>query len=61
MKTNQKQLKLIQHGLKASTVTRLSESQVDILFNRLNESKKENKEQVTNEKVMVSGKNTAEV
>ncbi len=61
MKTNQKQLRLIQHGLKASTVTRLSESQVDILFNRLNESKKENKEQVTNEKVMVSGKNTAEV
>ena len=47
MKTNQKQLRLIQHGLKASTVTRLSESQVDILFNRLNESKKENKEQVT--------------
>ena len=61
MKTNQKQLKLIQHGLKASTVTKLSESQVNILFNRLNESKKENKEQVTNEKVMVSGKNTAEV
>ena len=47
MKTNQKQLRLIQHGLKASTVTRLSESQVDILFNRLNESKKENKEQIT--------------
>jgi hypothetical protein len=47
MKTNQKQLKLIQHGLKASTVTKLSESQVNILFNRLNESKKENKEQIT--------------
>ena len=47
MKTNQKQLRLIQHGLKASTVTKLSESQVDILFNRLNESKKENKEAVT--------------
>ena len=88
MKTNQKQLKLIQYGLRPSTVTDLSESQVNSLFIRLTESKsdkcgcgcdkktctcgpdckkcdcgrkkKETKED-TNEKVMVSGKNTAEV
>jgi len=88
MKTNQKQLKLIQHGLRPSTVTNLSESQVNSLYRRLTESKskkcgcgcdketctcgpdckkcdcgrqkKETKED-TNEKVMVSGKNTAEV
>lgn len=47
MKTNQKKLKLIQYGLKPSTVTRLDESQVNILFNRLTESKKETKEQAS--------------
>jgi hypothetical protein len=35
MKTNQKQLKLIQYGLKPSTVSNLSESQVNMLYNRL--------------------------
>jgi len=45
MKTNQKKLKLIQYGLKPSTVTRLDESQVNVLFNRLTESKKETKEE----------------
>jgi hypothetical protein len=39
MKTNQKQLKLIQYGLRPSTVTNLSESQVNSLFRRLTESK----------------------
>jgi hypothetical protein len=46
MKTNQKQLKLIKYGLKPSTVTNLSESQVNTLFKKLLESKKENKEQI---------------
>ena len=41
MKTNQKQLKLIQYGLRPSTVTNLSESQVNSLFRRLTESKEE--------------------
>jgi hypothetical protein len=39
MKANQKQLKLIQYGLRPSTVTNLSESQVNSLFRRLTESK----------------------
>jgi hypothetical protein len=48
MKANQKQLKLIKYGLKPSTVTNLSESQVNTLFKKLLESKKEeSKEQVT--------------
>jgi len=41
MKTNQKQLKLIQYGLRPSTVTNLSESQVNSLYKRLNESKED--------------------
>lgn len=56
MKTNQKQLKLIQYGLKPSTVTNLSESQVNTLYKKLLESNGE-----TNEKVMVSSKNQAEI
>jgi hypothetical protein len=47
MKANQKQLKLIKYGLKPSTVTNLSESQVNTLFKKLLESKKEeSKEQI---------------
>ena len=60
MRTNQKQLRLIKYGLKPSTVTRLTESQVDSLYKNLSKSKKETKED-TNEKVMVSSKNAAEV
>jgi hypothetical protein len=45
MKTNQKQLQLIQYGLKPSTVTNLNESQVNSLYKKLLESKKETKEQ----------------
>jgi len=41
MKTNQKQLKLIQYGLRPSTVTNLSESQIESLYKRLNESKED--------------------
>ena len=47
MNTNQKKLKLIGHGLKASTLNNLTESQVNVLFGKLTESKKENKEAVT--------------
>lgn len=47
MKTNQKQLKLIQYGLKPSTVTNLNESQVNVLYKKLLESKNENNEQVS--------------
>jgi hypothetical protein len=37
MNTNQKKLKLIVHGLKASTLNNLTESQVDVLFGKLQE------------------------
>jgi len=37
MNTNQKKLKLIGHGLKTSTLNNLTESQVDILFGKLQE------------------------
>jgi len=37
MNTNQKKLKLIGHGLKASTLNKLTEGQVDILFGKLQE------------------------
>jgi hypothetical protein len=47
MNTNQKKLKLIGHGLKASTLNNLTESQVNVLFGKLTETKKENKEAVT--------------
>jgi hypothetical protein len=47
MKTSQKQSQLIKYGLKPSTVTNLSESQVNLLFKKLLESKKETKEQIT--------------
>ena len=47
MKTNQKQLKLIQYGLKPSTVSSLNESQVNTLYIKLLESKKETKEAIT--------------
>ena len=47
MNTNQKKLKLIGHGLKPSTLENLSESQVNLLFGKLAESKKDTKESVT--------------
>jgi len=53
MKTNQKQLNLIKYGLKPSTVTNLTESQVNLLFKKLLESKKE-----TNEVIQVSKTDT---
>jgi hypothetical protein len=53
MKTNQKQLQLIKYGLKPSTVTNLTESQVNLLFKKLLESKKE-----TNEVIQVSKTDT---
>jgi hypothetical protein len=37
MNTNQKKLKLIGHGLKASTLNKLTEGQVDALFGKLQE------------------------
>jgi hypothetical protein len=53
MKTNQKQLQLIKYGLKPSTVTNLTESQVNLLFKKLLESKKE-----ANEVIQVSKTDT---
>jgi hypothetical protein len=47
MNTNQKKLKLISHGLKALTLNKLTEGQVNVLFNKLTESKKETDEAVT--------------
>jgi hypothetical protein len=47
MKNSEKKLQLISYGLKPSTVTKLNESQVDALYQRLSESKKETKEDWT--------------
>jgi len=47
MKNNKKILKLVEHGLKSSTLAELNEKQIDALYNRLVEAKKENKEAVT--------------
>jgi len=47
MNTNQKKLKLVKEGIKASTLNKMTDNQIDILFGKLNESKKENKEAVT--------------
>ena len=56
MNTNQKKLKLIIEGFKASTLQYLSDKQVDSLFTRLLESKKEAKEvqTVTSTKVIAT-------
>lgn len=56
MNTNQKKLKLIKEGFKASTLQYLSEKQVNSLFTRLLESKKEPKEvqTVTSTKVIAT-------
>lgn len=47
MKANNKILKLVEHGLKSSTLAELNSKQIDALYSRLMESKKENKEAVT--------------
>jgi hypothetical protein len=45
MKNNKKILKLVEHGLKGSTLAELNEKQIDALYDRLVESKKETNEQ----------------
>ena len=47
MKINHKLLKLVEYGMKTTTLTTLTESQVNGLYNRLVEGKKEAKEAVT--------------
>jgi hypothetical protein len=47
MKTNEKKLKLISHGLSSPLVNSLNENQINALYERLSEAKKETKEQVT--------------
>jgi hypothetical protein len=47
MKINHKLLKLVEYGMKTTTLTSLTESQVNGLYNRLIENKKESKEAVT--------------
>ena len=56
MKANKKIMELLNHGFSTSLLSTLNERQVDSLYQRLEESKKENKEAV-----MVSGKNTTEI
>jgi hypothetical protein len=46
MKANSKILKLVEHGLKSTTLAELTPKQIDALYSRLVESKKENKEEV---------------
>jgi hypothetical protein len=47
MKKNKLAFKLIDMGLKAETLANLTESQLRLLYNKLNESKKESKEAAT--------------
>ncbi len=47
MKANKKIMELLNHGFSNSLLSSLNERQVDSLYQRLDESKKENKEQVT--------------
>ena len=47
MNINQKKLKLVKEGIKASTLNKISDKQVNLLFGRLIESKKETDEAVT--------------
>ena len=47
MKKNKLAFKLIDMGLKAETLANLTESQLRLLYNKLNEGKKEQKEQIT--------------
>jgi len=47
MKINKKVLNLINHGLSGKMLSNLNENQIDTLYQRLLESKKENKEQIT--------------
>ena len=47
MKINHKLLKLVEYGMKTTTLTTLTESQVNGLYNRLIEGKKETKEATT--------------
>ena len=47
MNTNQKKLKLVKEGIKSSTLNKMSDKQVNLLFGRLVESKKETDEAVT--------------
>ncbi len=49
MKTKQKMLKLMEYGLKPKTLSDLSESQINSLYLRLMETKKENKEETKTE------------
>ena len=56
MNTNQKKLKLVKEGIKASTLNKMTEGQVNSLFTRLLESKTEPKEieTVTSTKVIAT-------
>jgi hypothetical protein len=56
MKNNKKTLKLVEHGLKGSTLAELNEKQIDALYQRLIESKKENKEQSTPQNTTATSK-----
>jgi len=47
MKANKKIMELLNHGFSNSLLSSLNEKQVDSLYQRLEESKKENKEQIT--------------
>ena len=47
MKINHKLLKLVEYGMKTTTLTTLTESQINGLYNRLIEGKKETKEATT--------------
>ena len=56
MKADKKIIELLNHGFSNSLLSSLNERQIDSLYQRLDESKKENKETV-----MVSKTNNAEI
>ena len=53
MKANKKIIDLLNHGFSDSLLSTLNERQVDSLYQRLEESKKETQEQVTSQTMQV--------
>jgi hypothetical protein len=58
MKTNDKLIKLLEHGFNGELLSELNEGQINTLYKKLSESKKENKEAVTTKSSVESTKYT---
>jgi hypothetical protein len=58
MKTKDKLIKLLEHGFEGNLLSELNENQINTLYGKLTESKKENKEAVTTKSSVESTKYT---